>query len=53
MREPSTAENEMGSGQGQTRKGPVRKGREVGLEAESDKGVTARQLLCEEGHWLG
>lgn len=51
--EPSTAEDKMGSGQGQTGKGPVRKGREAGLEAERDKGVSARQLLCEEGPWLG
>lgn len=53
MREPSVVEDEMGSGQGPDQEGPCEGGQETDLAAESNNGVRARWLLCEEGHWLG
>lgn len=51
-RQPSTVEDEMGSGQGLDKEGAW-KGMETDLDTESKRGVRARWLLGEEGHWLG
>lgn len=55
MREPSTVGDEMGrgSGQGTDQEGSCEGGQETDLDAQSNNGVRARWLLCEERHWLG
>lgn len=51
--QPSTVEDEMGSGQGPDKEGSWEEGQEADLDTESKRGVKARWLLCEQGHWLG